>query len=436
MEVTSPGPAVRQASAPPRSVTADPALAQRVQSLRLPTQKSAGGSSGWVGWLLALVFAGTTGWLLFNPIAPVATVEPKEEAASKSPEASGASTAVATARPKDTGAASTAVLTLESKGYIIPEQQILVSPQVSGRVIELNFDAGYRVEKGAVLAVLDSTEYRADLERAIATVAAARARYVELDVGSRPDEIVQARAELDEAQTNFEQAERDYLRTKDLRRQSIATVQEFEQAESTYRANMKKVARLEAGLRLMEEGPREEKVRAAEAELNQAEAECKRAQWRLDNTIIQAPISGTILKKNAELGNLVNPVAFNGSFSLCDVADLSRLEVELTIQERDISKVFAGQRCKLRAEAFPKRIYEGVVSRLMPIADRAKGAIPVRVRIEVPPGENGQYLKPEMGAIVQFFGTAEPVEDIVPAADTPASALTPTNRLAGPIRQL
>jgi HlyD family secretion protein len=123
----------------------------------------------------------------------------------------------------------------------------------------------------------------------------------------------------------------------------------------------------------------------------------------LENCTIRAPISGTILKKNAEEGNIVNPIAFNGSFSLCDLADLSDLEVELTIQERDIAKVRVNQKCQVRAEAFPDRVYEGVVSRLMPIADRAKGAIPVRVKVTVPREEEGVYLKPEMGALVSFL---------------------------------
>ncbi len=123
----------------------------------------------------------------------------------------------------------------------------------------------------------------------------------------------------------------------------------------------------------------------------------------MDNCTIRAPISGTILRKNAEEGNIVNPIAFNGSYSLCEMADLSDWKSNLIIQERDISKVFAGQKCKIRAEAFPDRVYEGVVSRLMPIADRAKGAVPVRVKITIPREEEGVYLKPEMGAIVSFF---------------------------------
>ncbi len=123
----------------------------------------------------------------------------------------------------------------------------------------------------------------------------------------------------------------------------------------------------------------------------------------MDNCTIRAPIGGTILKKNAEEGNLVNPIAMNGSFSLCDLADLSDIEVELTIQERDISKVYVKQKCKIRTEAYPERVYDGEVSRLMPVADRSKAAIPVRVKVNVPQAEEGVYLKPDMIAIVSFL---------------------------------
>ena len=303
---------------------------------------------------------------------------------------------------------------VESKGYIIPEQQILVSPQVSGRVIELNFEAGQRIERDFILAVLDNTEYQAEFERVSGMLEAARENLAELREGSRPDEIKQVKAELAESQTNLEQAERDYKRLKELVANGFGNKQDFETAESQHQMLKKRVDKLAATAQLMVDGPRPERKRAAEAQVRQAEAELRRAKWRLDNCTIVAPISGTVLKKNAELGNLVNPVAFNGSFSLCDMADLSKLEVELSIQEREIAKVKKGQRCKIQPEAYMDRSYDGVVSRLMPIADRAKGAIPVRVRLKVPADEEGQYLKPEMGAIVRFY------DEIVEEDFTPA----------------
>jgi multidrug resistance efflux pump len=153
---------------------------------------------------------------------------------------------------------------------------------------------------------------------------------------------------------------------------------------------------------LMLEGPRPEKIDAAWADVLQASADMAKNKWRLENCAIRAPVSGTILIKHAELGNLVNPVALQGSFSLCDMADLSDLEVDLNIEERDVAKVFKGQVCRVRPEAYPERVYEGVVSRLMPQADRAKSAIPVRVKVQVAKDEEGVYLKPEMGVVVSF----------------------------------
>jgi multidrug resistance efflux pump len=163
--------------------------------------------------------------------------------------------------------------------------------------------------------------------------------------------------------------------------------------------------RLQLAYDMMIKGPRDEKIAATKADWEQAEADLRKAKWRLDNTEIRAPIKGIILSKKAEENNMVNPSAFsNGlSASLCEMADLTRMEVDLAIAERDISKVFDGQECIVRAEAFPERTYVGWVSRRMPTADRSKGAVPVRVQIKIPREEEGQYLRPEMGAVVTFF---------------------------------
>ncbi|MBC8114736.1 MAG: efflux RND transporter periplasmic adaptor subunit [Candidatus Saccharimonas sp.] len=394
-------------------------LTDRVQSLRLPPPGSGSSGSARLPWFLSVVLAGAVVYLLVmgSPWKPATPSAGDDTAATASagtkPGAGEAGSDMATPSSANTNGSSTTAgeIVLESKGYIIPEQQILVSPQVSGRVIELNFEAGQRAEKGFVLAVLDSTEYQAEYERVNAQLESSQESLAEMREGSRPDEIKQSKADLAEAQTNLDQAEKDYQRAKDLFEKKIIQPQDFETTKSQHQALVQRVERLTATTQLMIDGPRRERKRMAEAQVRQVEAELRRAKWRLDNCIITMPINGTILKKNAELGNLVNSVAFNGSFSLCDVADLSKLEVELSIQERDIAKVFKGQVCKVRAEAYPKRIYEGVVSRLLPIADRAKGAVPVRVRLTVPADEEGVYLKPEMGATVQFY--AAPPTDTV-----------------------
>jgi multidrug resistance efflux pump len=262
------------------------------------------------------------------------------------------------------------------------------------------------VKKGDVLAELEDTEYRTDRDRAAAALDSAHRNLAELEHGYRRNEIDQAAAELAEAEAQRIQLEADYKRSSDLLVKKVISQETYDVSLSKFQAMSRRVQRLALALKLMEEGPRIERIEGARAQVHQAEAELAKAKWRLENCIIRAPISGTILKKNAEEGSLVNPIAMQGFYSLCEMADLSDLEVDLTIQERDISKVFQDQKCQVRAEAFPDRVYQGRVSRLMPTADRAKGAIPVRVKVTVPAAEEGVYLKPEMGALVSFLKKA------------------------------
>jgi cobalt-zinc-cadmium efflux system membrane fusion protein len=84
------------------------------------------------------------------------------------------------------------------------------------------------------------------------------------------------------------------------------------------------------------------------------------------------------------------------------MADLSKMEVDLYIPEHDFPEVFKGQKCKVSTEAIPGVTYKAQVSRILPVADRARGAIPVRVRIEVPKDDGA--LRPEMGVTVSFLG--------------------------------
>ena len=213
------------------------------------------------------------------------------------------------------------------------------------------------------------------------------------------DEINSAIAEC----LQLKQSELEYKRNRELRGPAISA-RDFETAEAQYQGMAKRVERLRLAVTLMDMGPREERIAAARAEVEQSQARLTQTRWRLENCTMRAPIDGTILTKKAELGNLVNPLAFGAtSSSICDMADLSDLEVELDITERDVSKVRKGMACRVRAEAYPDRVYTGVVDRLMPIANRAKGAVPVRVKVAVPKDEEGVYLKPEMGAVVSFL---------------------------------
>ena len=136
---------------------------------------------------------------------------------------------------------------------------------------------------------------------------------------------------------------------------------------------------------------------------------------------MRSPVNGTVLSKNAELGAYVSPLAIGAAGYLCEMADLRDLEIEVDVQERDISRIRPGQRCRIVPEAgrtdpaFQKAHpdgYAGVVSRRMPVANRAKGAVTVRIKVEIPEGEkSGEYLLPDMGVLASFLKTPEGGEE-------------------------
>jgi multidrug resistance efflux pump len=405
----------------PRSV-----LSERVQSLRLPDSVHRRGfGGGRLPWTLCTLLGLSTALLGHRILTRPVPVSLVASSATKIPlrgqSADSADTSASPKLARRSAGDKESKIALESKGYIIAAHQILISPTVSGRVMKLTIEEGKRVAKGDILAEIEDIDYRTDFERAVSTLENLRQQLLELEHGNRPEEVAQARAQLQEVEVQYETLDSDWRRMQELRKKNVASIQDYDQTRSRFLAMRRQVERLRFALTLMELGPRKERIDAARAQVHDAEANVEKSRWKLDNCKIRAPISGTILKKNAEEGNLVNAVAFSGSVSLCEMADLSDLEVDLTVQERDIAKVFKGQKCKVRAEAFSNRLYDGVVSRLMPIADRSKGAIPVRVKLSIPHQEEGVYLKPEMGAIVTFYGEAEPTSPKLSEATTPHS---------------
>jgi len=379
-----------QPESPPNNVAPPNTLGDRVRSLRLP-DRGGSGSSGKLPWVLCLLLLGST--LAFG-----------YQALRKPHDA----TAEAKGPPKvQDKVADSGDVVLQAKGYIIPAHQIQVNPQVGGRVEGLHIEEGMRVQQGQILAQLEVTEYEAKWKRAVAKLESARQSH-ELARKSYPEEVERAKHDLEEARA-------DHARIKDQldRGERLDALSQSREDLNRMRNEtammLAKVKRKERDLELALVGKL--RVSTAEAEMEAARAEVEEARWRLDNCTVLAPVSGTILTKDAEENNLVNAAAFNVTAKICQIADLSDLEVDLNIQERDIASVVVGQECLVMPEAFEKnkrflalhpKGYPATVSRLMPIADRAKGAIPVRVKVPVPRDEEGVYLKPDMGVIVSF----------------------------------
>lgn len=399
-------------------------LSERVRSLRLTDSSEAAGSAwSWMPWALCAVLLLVSGVLALEAFSP-----PDDETIKKLAEERGLNVGKGDGQttslgrlvlPGSSESAATEVV-LESKGYIVPISLIQVSPKVSGTVMKLNIKEGMLIKTdNFVLAELEEIEYKSDLDRAIGVKKAAEARWQMLWM-DRPAEERQAKAELDDAKAQYDPAVKEYNRAMQLKQSGTIAPKDYESAEGAYRSMKSRMERLQLAYDLLRKGPRDRQIDAALAECKQAEADYVKAKWRFENTRVKAPIKGMVLSKKTEEGNMVNPAAFsNGlSASLCEMADLHELEVDLSIAERDIARLFKDQDCRIRAEAFPDRIYRGYISRIMPMGDRSKSSVPVRVKIDfpavdargqpLPKDEQGQYLRPEMGAIVTFLNRKAP----------------------------
>jgi HlyD family secretion protein len=395
-------------------------LLTRVQRLRLDNQlgqrSGGGGGASWLPWVLCVLLAVTWAGVAIRSYRNA----PDEAAPVAAAPAGGSAADGSSAQTVESG-----TIQLEVKGYLVPAQQIAVSPiDVGGRIVELNVVEGKRYEKGEVLARIESQSYDAARDEAAAMLAsavqrrdAAQQRLADLQGDENPPpgsvrdlEIKQLEAQIREADAQQQKAQDEVTRLEQVAR--ARSGREWVQAQIDVAAAAARKAKLETDLTLLKKGARPERIKAAEAEVSAAEADVKaaearltQAQWRVDNCTIRAPITGTVLTKKAELGNLVNPMAFGAtSGAVCDMADLADLEADLEIPERDIAKLKVGQPCRVRADAFPDRIYQGRLDRIMPIANRAKSIVNVRVKVKLPDGEvPGTYLKPEMGAVVSFL---------------------------------
>jgi HlyD family secretion protein len=378
----------------------------RVRSLCLAEQPPSRPRTAILPWALCVILLLTTtafGYRAYRigALAPSPVLD--------APPANPTPTTPTTAAPT----ASSGEVVLQAKGYVVPAHQVQVSPKVGGIIEKLNerFEEGQFFKAGEALAWLETNEYQAEYDRAVAACKAAEQRFEE-SKGHRPKEIQASLHELKEAEATFEQLDRELRRDQRLLGTSALTEKDFEQAKFARDAMKGRVERLRFAYELMKDGPRKERREAAEADWKAAQADVAKARTRLNDCVIRAPISGHILTKKAEKGNVVNPLAFTIASSLCEMADLGDLEIDLSIQERDIARVEKRQPCTVMPEAFQNhepfrqkhpRGYRGHVIRLMPIADRSKGAINVRVKVEIPEDEVGSFLKPEMSVLVSFL---------------------------------
>uniref|UniRef100_A0A7C2P8S9 Efflux RND transporter periplasmic adaptor subunit n=1 Tax=Schlesneria paludicola TaxID=360056 RepID=A0A7C2P8S9_9PLAN len=286
-------------------------------------------------------------------------------------------------------------IALEVSGFVVPYRKLNISPRIPGAITRLTFDVGQKVKKGEVLAELDSTSYEADMQQAQAALLAAKSRLAEARAGAQPEEIEQARIALDIARSKLDLVTNELQRAEQLGDSvSQAEMDQYISAKKDAESN---VRAMEQKLKLIEQGLRPERMQAIEADVQQAEALVAKAQYLLDNTKIISPIDGTVLEKNAEVGEILRPEVL--SVSLCTLADLSIMEVEIDVQERELQKVAIGRDCTVIPDAYADRKYVAKIDRIQPMVSRQRGVVRVTLRITDP----DSYLLPDMNvrALIQ-----------------------------------
>lgn len=253
---------------------------------------------------------------------------------------------------------------LAASGYVVARRKAVVSAKIQGRLAELRVEEGSRVKEGEVIARLESEDYSANIERSKAA-------------------ILRAQADLAEAQRQAGIAEK-------LEREKVLSTDQRDAAES--------------------------RARLAQAVLAQAKADLAYNESLYDFTMIRAPFSGVVVKKMAEVGESVAPIPpgvniSTSSGAIVAMADMDSLEVEVDVNEANVSKLKARQPAEIVVQAFGDRRFRGELRQIIPTADRTKATVTVKVAFI----DRDKDLKPEMSANVTFLEKAkQPVKDDKP----------------------
>ncbi len=250
---------------------------------------------------------------------------------------------------------------LTASGYVVAQRKAAVASKATGRLVFLGFEEGDIVKKGEVIGRIESADVEAALQ--------------------------QARADLNVQQAELNDAEQSLERAKKLFDGKLISQAEFDVAQARY-----------------------DRVKASIAS---REAAVKGAEVQLENTYIRAPFDGTVLTKNADIGEVVAPFAAGASsrVAIVTIADMSSLEVEADVSESNIERVSAQQPCEISLDAYPEKRYRGIVGKIVPTADRAKATVLTKIKFL----ERDKRVLPEMSAKVNFLSDKAPA----PSTDSP-----------------
>lgn len=246
-------------------------------------------------------------------------------------------------------------------GLVEPvSENIQVGSELAGKLKSVNVEEGDSIRKGQVLAVLESEDYRAQLASATAEVQAKQAVLRKVVNGARGQERSEAQASVRAAQAIMENAQADLARRQALFDAGLISREELEHYQREY--DVAKSQRQQNADRsaLRDADAREEDVALAQADLQLVKAHLADAQAKYEKTIIRSPIDGTVLRRQHRTGENVSNSATQPD-PVLTIGDIHVLRVRVDIDETDVNRVRAGQKAYVTADAFGTKKFSGHV---------------------------------------------------------------------------
>jgi HlyD family secretion protein len=322
--------------------------------------------SGMARWGLLTLLAVVTSSCNFLPRG-------KADAQSRPPGAASGETAV------DVAIAATAPLetTREYTGTTQPQQEVVLRAQAEGQLRQLNVDVGDLVQKGQTLAQIDASLLNAAAVEAEAELASRRSEVSQLQT-----QVSEAETVVEQSRLQLQQAESDAARYDQLANAGAIPKQQAEQSRTEAKTAAQILRSAQAKVRNQEQG-----IAAANARILAQKAVLSQQQERRSYALLTAPVSGTVLARSTELGNLVQVGG-----ELLRLGDFSQVKVTVQVSELDLATVRLGGSAKVRLDAFPKEAFTGQVTQISPAANPTSRLIPIEVTIPNPTGRVGSGL--------------------------------------------
>lgn len=276
---------------------------------------------------------------------------------------------------------------LSVSGVIEPKETVKVYPKTVGQVKELLVKEGDIIQKDDMLMRLDDEQIRLQVAQTRATLDSAQASLEKVKAGARPQEISQAEAAVRQAKINLDSAKENYQRMEKLFSEGAVSEQQYDQAKNQFEIAEAQYQSANESYKLVIEGATEQDIKAVEAQVRQAQSALELAQSQLNNTIVRAPISGSVTSVTAKTGEMVS-----SAVPLLIIVDTSELYLATGISEKDVGSVYVGQEAEVFIDAFPQQSFPGEVTYKGVMIDPSTKMMEIKIKItdygdiEIPPG--------------------------------------------------